>query len=646
MLKTEYTTEADRILAEEYSDFISSQNNKLSKARIKFKNTTGTWPSVYTDLSPYGYNNVEEEQKRKNEQTKLKNAGFSFTATGEIILPKHTLNDIDIDKNSPDDKTVDLLKKDTIDQCNEITLAYLRASEQTNCTKTQDGTIEDIKSKSETYINNLAKQKGLSSSVAAKLNKAVMNSIVNLAKAEYQNSISKHPREINNKTPYVLSNQRKNELTEYIKRGQQDVLNDTSSLMSKSAQNGSCPNSSQMDSYINESVKRATAKNLPENATSDDISYISEQINNVHDKCMTTYKQYAQNVKITNSFPGSSESDAKNKSGKAPSSSSKKNNDKFYGSEYTRTNVSFSGCDMTMTAEMKTTDGTSVSVLIGELQTVSYSIYRKLSPILNIGNVNAKDYVGGPRTIAGSLIFTVFNQHWGTELMDKFAQAEGYPMSQKILMDEIAPINLTVSMANEYGISARLAIYGVRLFSEGQVMSINDIYTENTYQYVALNIDYLTNVNLSEQKKQLTEAKVQADTSPKNSVLITPTDGSTNNNINKGNTDKKDNSSDTGVKNTDPASIAPSPDNPAKKTPNSDVTAKDVYGNNVNFESYSSQADCEKDMNQKYQDAQKNWLDSYPNATAKERIDMMNHFRAMYLECINNVRQYYGQQKE
>ena len=176
-------------------------------------------------------------------------------------------------------------------------------------------------------------------------------------------------------------------------------------------------------------------------------------------------------------------------------------------------------------------------------------------------------------------------------------------------------------------------------------MSINDIYTENTYQYVALNIDYLTNVNLSEQKKQLTEAKVQADTSPKNSVLITPTDGSTNNNINKVNTDKKGSSSDPGIKNTDPASIAPLPDSPAKKTPNSDVTAKDVYGNNVNFESYSNQTDCEKDMNQKYQDAQKNWLNSYPNATAKERIDMMNHFRAMYLECINNVRQYYGQQK-
>jgi hypothetical protein len=64
-------------------------------------------------------------------------------------------------------------------------------------------------------------------------------------------------------------------------------------------------------------------------------------------------------------------------------------------------------------------------------------------------------------------------------------------------MDEIAPVNLTVSMANEYGIYARLAIYGVRFFSEGQVMSINDIYTENTFQYVALNIDYMVDINLN-----------------------------------------------------------------------------------------------------------------------------------------------------
>ena len=87
-------------------------------------------------------------------------------------------------------------------------------------------------------------------------------------------------------------------------------------------------------------------------------------------------------------------------------------------------------------------------------------------------------------------------QHWASELLDKFYEVEKYARTKKVLMDEVAPIDLTVTMANEFGVNSRLAIYGVRLFSEGQVMSINDIYTENTYQYVALNVDYLANIDL------------------------------------------------------------------------------------------------------------------------------------------------------
>ena len=126
---------------------------------------------------------------------------------------------------------------------------------------------------------------------------------------------------------------------------------------------------------------------------------------------------------------------------------------------------------------------------LGELQTISYSIHMEKRPVRSIGNVNVKDYVMGPRTIAGSLVFAVFNRHVAKNIM---ADANNYfPEGKMFLVDELPPFNIVISFANEYGLRSKMVIYGVRLLNEGQVMSINDVYTENTYQFVATDIEYM-----------------------------------------------------------------------------------------------------------------------------------------------------------
>ena len=40
-----------------------------------------------------------------------------------------------------------------------------------------------------------------------------------------------------------------------------------------------------------------------------------------------------------------------------------------------------------------------------------------------------------------------------------------------------------------------MALYGVRIMNEGQVMSTNDIYIENTYQFVASDIELMDSLN-------------------------------------------------------------------------------------------------------------------------------------------------------
>lgn len=158
-------------------------------------------------------------------------------------------------------------------------------------------------------------------------------------------------------------------------------------------------------------------------------------------------------------------------------------------SEYAKTNQSFSGCDMVASIDLTLPSGTRLSSVLGQVQTLNYSTFMDKKPVRSLGNVNAKDYTYGPRTIAGSLIFTVFNRHWLHELIARLGSTED--INYEYLVDELPPFNITITAQNEYRYASRLAIYGVRLLSEGKVLSINDIYTENTYQFVATGLDYL-----------------------------------------------------------------------------------------------------------------------------------------------------------
>ena len=151
---------------------------------------------------------------------------------------------------------------------------------------------------------------------------------------------------------------------------------------------------------------------------------------------------------------------------------------------------SYSGCDITVTASLPVVNGKTSGkyYTLGSIQTLSISTHQDKRPVRSLGVINAKDYVMGPRTIAGSMVFAVFNKHFATEIMNDL----GASGSDVILPDEIPALDITINFANEYGRMSRMAIYGVKIINEGQVMSINDLYTENTYQFVALGLEPLS----------------------------------------------------------------------------------------------------------------------------------------------------------
>lgn len=165
-----------------------------------------------------------------------------------------------------------------------------------------------------------------------------------------------------------------------------------------------------------------------------------------------------------------------------------------YNKAYSLKNISFSGADAVATIiipnfgqDGKMT-GTGENIVLGEIQTLSYSIHRENAPIRTLGHVNPRGFIKGGRTIAGSLIFTVFNEYVFyriSQYRDYLANRNGFFAP---LADMLPPFDIVISFYNEYGQSSKMKIFGVTIVDEGQTVSIDDLLIEQTYTYMARGI--------------------------------------------------------------------------------------------------------------------------------------------------------------
>lgn len=164
-------------------------------------------------------------------------------------------------------------------------------------------------------------------------------------------------------------------------------------------------------------------------------------------------------------------------------------------------NMSFAGVDIQATMVLPPTgDANSSStgdfIELGEVQTISYSVHRENSPVRTLGHVNPRGFVKGSRTIAGSLIFTVFNEYAFYRINDfkKTLQNQNYAP----LADMLPPFDVVLTFFNEYSLAAKMKIFGITIVDEGQTMSIDDLMTEQTYTYMARGIQPLMQVDTAE----------------------------------------------------------------------------------------------------------------------------------------------------
>lgn len=192
-------------------------------------------------------------------------------------------------------------------------------------------------------------------------------------------------------------------------------------------------------------------------------------------------------------------------------------------------------------------------VIFGELQAITVAARREVAPLHVLGRAGPAGYAKNRRMIMGNLTFLVFDRdalinairtsqmfidqraygytakanlvpYFGERWWEKedselsrptYTSYEPSPSQWssyfqlgqnpdmhnvntlfgrlspiKILYaDQIPPFTVTISMANEYGAAASMAIYGVQIVDEAFGLSIEDLVNEKTVSYVATSIE-------------------------------------------------------------------------------------------------------------------------------------------------------------
>lgn len=128
------------------------------------------------------------------------------------------------------------------------------------------------------------------------------------------------------------------------------------------------------------------------------------------------------------------------------------------------------------------------SKVFANIQTMTISSTRSVSPVRVLGRSNPLAYTRGARTIAGTLVFAAINQDVFQDVYDQGLAESTLSSSSSLISDQLPPFSIVITAANEKGGAAVHAVHGITLVNYGTTYSIDDLYTEVTYTYVATDV--------------------------------------------------------------------------------------------------------------------------------------------------------------
>ena len=160
----------------------------------------------------------------------------------------------------------------------------------------------------------------------------------------------------------------------------------------------------------------------------------------------------------------------------------------------------FSGSDIKavmylplLTKNSHTLDGaqTKKFKVFADLQTISISSTRSVSPVRVFGRSSPIGYTRGARTFAGSLVFATIRKDPFVDVADADVAESFVNASSSLIADQLPPFSVVITASNETGAAAIQIIHGITITNYGTVYSVDDLYTETTYTYVATDVQVL-----------------------------------------------------------------------------------------------------------------------------------------------------------
>lgn len=159
---------------------------------------------------------------------------------------------------------------------------------------------------------------------------------------------------------------------------------------------------------------------------------------------------------------------------------------------------------------------------LGTLQTISISTYASKVPTKALGRKDPTGIGRGTRTYAGTLIFNqlndnVLNNNWdlrkpnreglvkamsGSRVAGHKAKKHEWDFSwdnglvgEIVAPNEVIPFDIVIPLVNETNNKGIIVIKDVDLTHDGQTLSIEDIYIEQQYQYIARSVQHFKSVD-------------------------------------------------------------------------------------------------------------------------------------------------------
>lgn len=132
-------------------------------------------------------------------------------------------------------------------------------------------------------------------------------------------------------------------------------------------------------------------------------------------------------------------------------------------------------------------------VELATVSSISIEAFRGKKMVRALGHIGPKSFTHGLRTVAGSIVFAQFDEHALAELLERPPTTWVHEVTNKPVInpDQLPPMTITAQFANEYGSISELTVFGIEFISDSLVLSIEDIYTENTCTYVARDYNVL-----------------------------------------------------------------------------------------------------------------------------------------------------------